>query len=86
MNSVSQNQSPESHAVEQFLKETNAPHCEKYSPSHFKSRPIMKLFIQYKMAHPLSAAVERHFFSVGKDALKPKCSGLTDELFEILVF
>ena len=32
-----------------------------------------------------SAAIER-FFSVGKDVLKPKRGGLTDQHFEMLVF
>ena len=84
-NAEPQNQAPESHAVEQFLKETTAPHCERPSPLHFKSKILMNLFIQYNTALPSSAAVER-LFSVGKDVLKPKRSGLTDEHFEMLVF
>ena len=54
-------------------------------PLHFKSKILMNLFIQYNTALPSSAAVER-LFSVGKDVLKPKRSGLTDEHFEMLVF
>ena len=54
-------------------------------PLHFKSKILMNLFIQYNTALPSSAAVER-LFSVGKDVLKPKRSGLTDEHFEMLFF
>ena len=57
----------------------------KPSPLHFKSKILMNLFIQFNTALPSSAAVER-LFSVGKDVLKPKRSGLTDEHFEMLVF
>jgi len=43
------------------------------------------MFIRYNTAIPTNAAVER-IFSIGKDILKPKWSGLSDEHFEMLVF
>ena len=43
------------------------------------------MFIHSNTAILSSAAIERHF-SVGKDVLKPKRSGLTDRNFEMLVF
>ena len=43
------------------------------------------MFIHSNTAIPSSAAVER-LFSVGKDVLKPKRSGLTDQHFKMLVF
>ena len=46
---------------------------------------LKELFVEYNAAIPSSAAVER-LFSLGKDVLKPKRSGLSDEHFEMLVF
>ena len=43
------------------------------------------MFIYSNTANLSSAAIERHF-SVGKDVLKPKRSGLTDQHFQMLVF
>ena len=43
------------------------------------------MFIHSNTAILSSAAIER-LFSVGKDVLKPKRSGLTDQTFEMLVF
>ena len=43
------------------------------------------MFIDSNTAILSSAAIER-LFSVGKDVLKPKRSGLTDQNFEMLVF
>ena len=43
------------------------------------------MFIHSKTTILSSAAIER-LFSVGKDVLKPKRSGLTDQHFEMLVF
>ena len=43
------------------------------------------MFIHSNTAILSSAAIER-LFSVVKDVLKPKCSGLTDQHFEMLVF
>ena len=45
----------------------------------------MELLIHYNTALPFSATVER-LFSVGKDILKPKRSGLSDNHFEMLPF
>ena len=42
------------------------------------------MFIHSNTAILLSAAIERLFF-VGKDVLKPKRNGLTDQLFEIII-
>ena len=42
-------------------------------------------FISYNTPIPSSAAVER-LFSLGKDILKPKRAGLSDNHFEMLVF
>ena len=42
------------------------------------------MFIDSNSAILSSAAIER-LFSVGKDVLKPKRSGLTDQNFEMLV-
>ena len=43
------------------------------------------MFIDSNSAILSSAAIER-LFSVGKDVLKPKRSGLTGQNFEMLVF
>ena len=43
------------------------------------------MFIHSNTAILSSAAIER-LFSLGKDVLKPKRSGLTDQTFEMLVF
>ena len=43
------------------------------------------MFIHSNIAILSSAAIER-LFSVGKDVLKPKRSGLTDQTFEMLIF
>ena len=48
------------------------------------STTLRELFVKYKTAIASSAAVER-LFSLGKDVLKPKRSGLSDEHFEMLV-
>ena len=78
-------QSPQSEAIDQFLKEPTISPREKPSPINFKNSIIKDLFIKYNTPLPSSAAVER-LFSIGKDVLKPKRSGLTDEHFEMLVF
>ena len=49
------------------------------------STTLRESFVKYNTAMPFSAAVER-LFSFGKDVLKPKRSGLSDEHFEMLVF
>ena len=43
------------------------------------------MFIESNTAILSSAAIER-LFSMGKDVLKPKRSGLTDQNFEMQVF
>ena len=55
------------------------------SCSSFNDPRLLELLIKYNTAVPSSAAVER-LFSLGKDVLKPKRSGLSDEHFEMLVF
>ena len=78
-------QLPESHAIDKFLKEPTVSHRERPAPIQFKNATIKDLFVKYNTALPSSAAVER-LFSIKKDVLKPKRSGLTDEHFEMLVF
>ena len=51
----------------------------------FDDEGLKKLFIQYNITLPSSAAVER-LFSLSKDILKPKLCGLSDEHFEMLAF
>ena len=46
---------------------------------------VKQLFICYNTALPFSAEVER-MFSTGKDILKPKRAGLSDEHFQMLTF
>ena len=72
--------------VEEFLNEA-AFHRERSSLELFKNK-IMRdffMFIHLNTAILSSAAIER-LFSVGKDVLKPKRSGLTDQHFEMQVF
>ena len=53
--------------------------------SNFQNNALKNLFIRYNTALPSSAAVER-VFSVGKDILKPKRAGLSEDHFEMLIF
>ena len=71
--------------VEEFLHEGEF-HRERPSPEHFKNKILRDLFmfIHSNTAIPSSAAIQR-LFSVGKDVLKPKCSGLTDQHFQNVV-
>ena len=72
-----QSQASVRHVVEEFLNEA-AFHGERPSPEHFMNKvPLLRdLFIHSNTAILSSAAIER-LFSVEKDALKPKRSGLT---------
>ena len=50
------------------------------------SHPVLKeLFIIFNTSIPSSAAVQR-LFSIGKDMLKSKRSGLSDQHLNMLVF
>ena len=51
----------------------------------FDDEGLKKLFFQSNTTLPSTAAVER-LFSLGKDILKPKRGGLSDEHFEMLAF
>ena len=53
--------------------------------SNFQNDALKNLFIRYNTALPSSATIER-VFSVGKDILKPKRAGLSDDHFEMLIF
>ena len=55
------------------------------SKESFPNTHFQEMFIKYNTAIPSSAGVER-LFSLGKDVLKPKEAGLSDEHFEMLVF
>ena len=70
--------------MEEFLNEA-AFHREQPSLELFINKILRDLFIHSNTAILSSAAIER-LFSVEKDVLKPKRSGLTDQHFEILVF
>ena len=68
--------------VETFL---SAVPPKSIDANSFDDEGLKKLFIQYSTTLPSSAAVER-LFSLGKDILKPKRCGLSDEHFEMLAF
>ena len=51
----------------------------------FPNNAFEQVFVRYNTAIPSSAAVER-VFPLGKDILKPKRCGLSDEHFDMLVF
>ena len=72
--------------MDEFLNEA-ALHRERPSPELLKNKILRDLFNVHslKFRDSSSAAIER-LFSVGKDVLKPKRSGLTDQTFEMLVF
>ena len=52
---------------------------------HFKHKILRELFIHSNTATSSSAAIEQ-LLSVGKDVLKPKRRGLTDQHFELLIY
>jgi len=68
--------------VESFLHDK--PQKKKLNDA-FPNSQFRDMFIRYNSAIPSSAAVER-IFSIGKDILKPKRSGFSDEHFVMLVF
>ena len=65
--------------IEGFLPSVPA---KKMDDNFFAEAAVKKLFVQYNISLPSSVAVER-LFSLGIDILKPKCSGLNDEHFEM---
>ena len=72
--------------VDDFLKEKHESQSKGIA-TLLSSTTLRELFVKYNTARPISssAAVER-LFTIGKDVLKPKRSGLSDEHFEKLVF
>ena len=70
--------------LDNFLKEKHESQSKGIAML-LSSTTLRELFVKYNTAIPFSAAVER-LFSLGKDVLKPKRSGLSDEHFEMLVF
>ena len=68
--------------AESFLDEAPSKNILATFATHEKPK---LLFVKYKSALPSSAAVER-LFSTGKDVLRPKRAGLSDEHFNKLVF
>ena len=67
--------------IEGFLSSVPA---KKIDDNSFADVALKKLLVLYNTSLPSSAAVER-FFSMGKNILKPKRSGLSDEHFEMLL-
>ena len=59
--------------------------AKKIEDNFFADAALKKLFVQYNICLPSSAAVER-LFSMGKHILKPKRFGLSDKHFEMLAF
>ena len=53
--------------------------------SNFQNDALKNLLIRYNTALPSSAAVER-VFSVGKDILKSKRAGLSEDHFKMMIF
>ena len=68
--------------VDDFLLTPPSPTVDTKS---FTDNELQQLFIKYNTALPSSEAVER-LFSLGKNILKPKRCGLTDNHFEMLAF
>ena len=67
--------------AESFLHETTAKNILATFATHTK---LKLLFVKYNTALPSRAAVER-LFATGKDVLRPKRPGLSDEHFNMLV-
>ena len=67
--------------AESFLHETTAKNILATFATHTK---LKLLFVKYNTALPSRAAVEC-LFSTGKDVLRPKRPGLSDEHFSMLV-
>ena len=70
--------------LDDFLKEKQESQSKGIA-TLLSSTTLRELFVKYNTAIPSSAAVEC-LFSLGKDVLKPKRSGLSNEHFEMLVF
>lgn len=70
--------------AESFLDEPPTKNILATFSTH-KHEKLKLLFVKYNTTLPSSAAVER-IFSTGKDVLRPKRSGLSDEHFDMLVF
>ena len=68
--------------VQRFLDENTS---SAVTAEDFFSVELKNLFILYNTPIPSSAGVER-LFSIGKDILKPKRTGLSDEHFEMLAY
>ena len=68
--------------VQRFLDENTSSAVTAVA---FFSVELKNLFILYNTPIPSSASVER-LFSIGKDILKPKQTGLSDEHFEMLAY
>ena len=70
--------------LDDFLKEKHESQSKEIA-TLLSSTTLRELLVKYNTAIPSSAAVER-LFSLGKNVLKPKRSGLSNEHFEMLVF
>ena len=70
--------------LDDFLKEKHESQSKRIA-TLLSSTTLRELLVKYNTTMLSSTAVER-LFSLGKDVLKPKRSGLSDEHFEITAF
>ena len=77
----SQSSSHNEDDIEKFL----CTKPKKLAFSSFATTSLREQFIKFNTPIPSSAAVER-LFSLGKDILRPKRAGLSNEHFNMLVF